>query len=62
MHLLPTNLAPLGDLADKRENGSRFALKGVHVRLNSDNTFSAAATDTKVLMQVTGPCVGPVDE
>jgi hypothetical protein len=62
MHLLPTNLAPLADLADKRSTGSRFALTGIHLRVHGDNTFLAEATDTKVLLRVSGPCVAPCDE
>jgi hypothetical protein len=62
LHLLPTHLAPLADLADKRSTGSRFALTGIHLRVHGDNTFLAEATDTKVLLRVSGPCVAPVDE
>jgi len=62
MHLLPTHLAPLSDIADKRSTGSRFALTGIHLRVHGDNTFLAEATDTKVLLRVSGPCVAPIDE
>jgi hypothetical protein len=61
MHLLPTHLAPLADLADSKPAG-RFALGNVQLRIHGDNTFTAAATDTKVLLRVSGPCVGPVEE
>jgi hypothetical protein len=61
MHLLPTHLAPLADIAAKSQTG-RFALEVVHLRVHGDNTFIAEATDTKVLLRVTGPCVGPAEE
>jgi hypothetical protein len=61
MHLLPTNLAPLADLVEKSPSG-RFALNNIQLRLHGDNTFTAASTDTKVLVLVSGPCVGPVEE
>src|SRR5580698_289464 len=61
MHLLPTHLAALADVAAKSQTG-RFALETVHLRVHGDNTFIAEATDTKVLLRVSGPCVGPADE
>jgi hypothetical protein len=61
MHLLPTHLAALADVAAKNETG-RFMLETVHLRVHGDNTFLAEATDTKVLLRVSGPCVGPADE
>ncbi len=61
MHLLPTTLACLADQSEKSPTG-RFALSNIHLRLHGDNTFTAASTDTKVLVRVTGPCIGPVEE
>jgi len=61
MHLLPTTLACLADQSEKNPTG-RFALNNIQLRLHGDNTFTAASTDTKVLVRVTGPCVGPVEE
>src|ERR1700761_5775673 len=61
MHLLPTTLACLADQTEKNPVG-RFALSNIQLRLHNDNTFTAASTDTKVLVRVTGPCVGPVEE
>jgi hypothetical protein len=61
MHLLPTTLACLADQSEKNPTG-RFALSNIQLRLHGDNTFTAASTDTKVLVRVTGPCVGPVEE
>jgi len=54
MHLLPTNL---GQLANLTESDGRFALSNVRLRVHGDNTFIAEATDTKVLLRVSGPCV-----
>ena len=61
MHLLPTHLAPLADVSDKKGASGRFALATVQLRVHGDNTFIASATDTKVLLRVYGPCVGPAN-
>src|SRR5262245_8244760 len=57
MHLLPLSLGRLAEHAD-RANRARFATSSVFLRVNTDNTFEAVATDTKVLARVTGPCAG----
>jgi len=62
MHLLPTHLAALADVSDKKGAGGRFACSAVQLRVHGDNTFIASATDTKVLLRVYGPCVGPANE
>jgi hypothetical protein len=62
MHLLPTNLASLVDVADKKDHGGRFTLASVHLRVHGDNTFIAEATDTKVLLRVCGPCVNSSED
>jgi hypothetical protein len=54
MHLLPTSLARLADLCDN--NNARYALGGIHVKLEDGNTFLAEATDTKCLLRITGQC------
>jgi hypothetical protein len=62
MNLLPTNLAALTEVADKKGVGGRFTLSGVRLEVNpKDNTFTAEATDTKVLLRVSGPC-GNLDD
>jgi hypothetical protein len=61
MHLLPTTLACLADQSEKNPTG-RFALSNIQLRLHGDNTFTASSTDTKVLVRVTGPCIGPIEE
>src|SRR5580698_4478726 len=62
MHLLPTHLAALADVSDKKGAGGRFACAAVQLCVHGDNTFIASATDTKVLLRVYGPCVGPAEE
>jgi hypothetical protein len=57
MHLLPLSLGVLADIADRPGATRRFLTDSVFLRVNSDNTFEAVATDTKVLVQVSGPCV-----
>jgi len=59
MHLLPTNLASLADVCG---DGTRFAMHGVHVRVHGDGTYLAEATDSRVILRVTGPTTGPVDD
>ncbi len=56
MHLLPLSLGRLADHCP-RAGGMRYVLDAVFLRVNPDNTFEAVATDTKVLIRVTGPCV-----
>lgn len=60
-HLLPLNLGRVAEIAD-RDNSTRFALSGVHVVLNPDNTYVVEATDSKSFVRVTGPCNGSADE
>lgn len=57
MHLLPLCLGRLADHADRRDHGGRYAINSVLLRVNPDNTFEAVATDTNILVRVTGPCV-----
>src|SRR4051812_24600494 len=59
MHLLPLSLGRLADLASRPSTSPRYALDAVFLRLNPDNTFEAVATDTRVLVRVTGPCIAP---
>jgi hypothetical protein len=56
MHKLPTNLAPLADIAADQD--SRFAFSGISLRVDGRNRFEAAATDGRRLLVITGPCVG----
>jgi hypothetical protein len=60
MHLLPTTLGRLADLA--QEPSRRWVTSAVHLRVREDNSFVAEATDTKCLLRVTGPCVAPASE
>jgi hypothetical protein len=65
MNLLPTNLAPLADVADQRE-GTRWAVSGVQLESLTDGNgmpagWRATATDTKRLVRVTGPDVTPLE-
>jgi hypothetical protein len=59
MHLLPLSL---GRLADHAGRSGIFAIDGVLLQRNDDNTFEAVATDTKTLIRVTGPCVAPASD
>ena len=61
MHLLPTTLAAVADIAEKREN-TRYAVTGVHLELKPDGAYRIDATDTKFLLRVTGKAPFPVDE
>lgn len=54
MNLLPANLAPLASVAAKES--TKFAMTGVQVEVNADNTYRAVATDAKRLLMVEGPC------
>lgn len=58
MHLLPTTLAKLADIAG---GNGRYAMNGIHLVLNGDNTFIAEATDTKFVVRVSGACREPDD-
>ncbi len=60
MNLLPANLAKLADIASRDDRG-RWTLRGVHVERSPEGTFTAAATDTRMLLRVSGPCE-PADE
>ncbi len=59
MHLLPTNLGCIADCAAKED--TRYAITGVHVKVNDDNTYRVEATDTHILAVVTGECVDKAD-
>ena len=61
-HLLPLSLAGLADQADGGNSASRFALNGVRVEFGPGNTYTATATDTKVLVHVEGECVAEPEE
>lgn len=62
MNLLPTNLAPLADIADDQP-GTRWAVTGVQVESFTDGTgWRATATDCKRLVRVTGPDIAKADE
>jgi len=60
MHLLPTNLGVIADCAAKED--TKYAISGVRLLLNDNNTYRVEATDTRFLAIVTGPCVAPSDE
>jgi hypothetical protein len=51
MHLLPTNLAPLADIAGEQ---TKFAMNGVRVELLESGRYRAVATDSKRLIVVEG--------
>lgn len=55
MHLLPTNLGPLADVCEPKNTGGQFCLNGVRVQLHEDGGYTADATDSKILLRVTGP-------
>lgn len=61
-HLLPTRLAKLADATNHKGGANRWAVVGVHVRLKPDGSYVACATDTRSLVRVTGPGVGPVED
>ena len=60
MHLLPLNLGVLADHADPKEGG-RWATTGVRVEL-SEGRYRVTATDTKQLLDVSGPVVASADD
>lgn len=56
MLLLPANLAPVAEFADKAESGARWAVTGVQVEsLNDGKDYAVVATDTTCLVVVEGP-------
>ena len=52
MHLLPAALAPLADIAAKDEG--KYAMTGIQLAI-ADKKYTAAATDGKRLLYITGP-------
>jgi hypothetical protein len=63
MHLLPTNLAALSEITDP--NSYRFALGCINLKLKEENgeqSFSAEATNTHILLKVEGPTVGKLED
>lgn len=54
MHVLPTNLAAIANIASENP---RYQTAAVHVKLHDDNTFTVAATDCVRVIQVTGECL-----
>jgi hypothetical protein len=61
MLTLPNNLAPLAQIAEKKE-GARWAVTGVRLKALPGGEWEAAATDTKILLQVRGGSALPPDE
>ena len=62
MNLLPTNLAPLADIADPNE-GTRWAVTGVQLESFTDGTgWRATATDCKRMVRVSGPDITKADD
>jgi hypothetical protein len=56
MHLLPLSLGRLADHTHALGT-LRYSLEAIYLQLGPGNTFEAVATDSKVLVRVTGPCV-----
>jgi hypothetical protein len=61
MLTLPNNLAPLAQIAEKKE-AARWAVTGIRLKALPGGEWEATATDTKILLQVRGGSAHPLDE
>lgn len=61
MRLLPLCLVSVSKCADQKDRANRFAIDSVNLQFLPDGQFRVEATNTYVMIRVTGPC-GSVED